>query len=142
MFHFITVGEILLGSHGRCGFRRYMPNKLRKYSIIVSALEDAKMFYTSTMKVDFGKQANELHAKDTPNIALFLPCLKYLKNRVTEVLSIRMLLIYVVAIAKVHSEFHVLFCFRIKIRIIVRFNSKSLFFIIKYYVQTIIYSFK
>ena len=53
---YVTIDEMLESFRGRCSFRRYLPNKPAKYGILIYALVDARMFYTSNMEIYAGVQ--------------------------------------------------------------------------------------
>lgn len=54
--HYLTLDEMLLAFHGRCGFRMHIPSKPAKYGIKVFSLVDARIFYTYNLEIYCGKQ--------------------------------------------------------------------------------------
>ena len=46
-----TADESLLGFRGRCGFKKYIPNKPSKYGIKVYVLADSQSFYSVSSKI-------------------------------------------------------------------------------------------
>lgn len=55
---YVTVDEMLKPFRGRCGFRVYMPKKLKKYDIKVICLTDSKTSYLVNAYIYTGKNSD------------------------------------------------------------------------------------
>lgn len=51
----VTVDEQLLGFHGRCGFKMYIPNKPDKFGMKIVTMNDAKSWYMINAEMYTGK---------------------------------------------------------------------------------------